>query len=127
MKLKITKVCEAILDTDIERQRISKAFRDNPETQQQLTILLDAIEEMNWEKAYQLLDSKWWNGRDKKLECPRLEFIGGLKLRCPDCSKSAIGFENWLNYLDLVSLMYWKEETNKDGFQIKVEPFLEKE
>jgi len=125
MKLKITKVCEAILDTDIERQRIYKAFRDNPETQKKLTELIDAVEEMNWKKAQRLLSSKWWNGEDEESECSRLEFIGELKFKSLDLSNSpARGFNYFSDYTDLVSVMNQKEE---NGFQIKVEPFLEKE
>jgi len=116
MKLKITKICEAVLDTGIERQRISKAFRDDPETQKKLTELIDAVEEMNWKKAQRLLSGKWWNGR--------LEFIGELKLKSLDFSNSpARGFNYFSDYTDLVSMMNQKEES---GFQIKVEPFLEK-
>lgn len=123
MQFKITKIHEGILDTNIERQRISKAFKDDPETHQQLTELLDAVEEMDWKKAYQLLSSEWWKGRDEKQECYRLEFIGFLKLKdLYRPNNFAIGFDHCGDYSDLILAMVEQEES---GYRVNVEPLKE--
>ena len=41
------------------------------------------------------LSGKWWQGRDKKFECPRLEFIGMVKHSSPF-------FSSWFSFIDLV-------------------------
>ena len=106
MKMLITKVCQGIIDTDQERRRISKAFRNDPETRQHLTLLMDAIEAGDWKKAQKTLDSKWWEGRDKKQECPRQEFIGLLNVANPKKpGHPASGFDHWSNYAHLVYVM----------------------
>ena len=44
------------------------------------------------------LESKWWAGRDKKRECPRLEFVGMLH---------ADGdIDHWATYYQLVWSMH---------------------
>ena len=106
MKLKITKVCEGIFDTDIERERIAKAFKKYPKIREQLTKLVDAIEERNWDNAYQLVTNEWWQGYDDDYECSRLEFIGFLRLKDPDIPEQVpLGFEYGMTYLDLIMYM----------------------
>jgi hypothetical protein len=104
MRLMITKTCYGMVDTAIERKRISKAFRRDPETRKRLTKLMDAIEAGEWRKAERMLTGRWWSGRDKKMECPRIEFVGMLDLQNPAVpGHPAAGFDSWANYADLVA------------------------
>lgn len=81
-------------DTNMERKRIKKAFKDDPVTQKKLYELMDLVEKQDWQKAIKVLQSKWWMGRDKKYECSRYEFIGYLT-------------DNWeMGYLDLIINCY---------------------
>jgi hypothetical protein len=106
MRFLITKTCQGIMDTESERQRIKKAFRNDPETRRRLTLLMDAIEAMDWEKANRMLSSKWWQGRDKKYECFRLEFVGMFELQNPKMpGHPAGGFEIRSGYRDLAYVM----------------------
>lgn len=41
MKLLLTKTCQGVIDTDCERERIKKAFRNDPETRRRLTLLVE--------------------------------------------------------------------------------------
>ena len=96
MKLKLQKICTGIIDLDVERKRISESFEDDPQTQSHLNKLMDLIEAQKWEEAKKELDKKWWDGRDKVVECPRTEFIGLL-----DFTENE-GFDLWASYADLV-------------------------
>ena len=103
MMLKITKTYQGLVDTDRERRRIKKAFRNDPTTRRKLTKLMDAIESQNWKLANKLLNDKWWQGRDRKLECPRAEFIGLFDAMDVKNPKSlAVGFDPFCSYSDLV-------------------------
>ncbi len=116
MKFLLTKTCQGVFDTATERKRIKEAFKKDPETREKLNELMDAIEAMDWKKAGRLLEGKWWNGRDKRLECHRGEFIGGLKLMDPkDQRNFAYGFDFSSQYSDLVLMMLTR------GDQYKVE------
>jgi hypothetical protein len=120
MKLMVTKVCRGVLDTDAERQRIKKAFRDDPVTRDRLNQIMDAVEALDWDKAYKLLSDKWWRGRDKKQECSRLEFIGTLDMKNPESLESpASGFDYHASYIDFILSM---EAEDKPGdVEYKVE------
>jgi hypothetical protein len=91
-----------VLDIDAERIRINNVFKGKKykETKERLHALMDAIEDEKWQKAYDMLEGEWWNGRDEKLECPRVEFIGSPAL---DMKNEDIGmFEMWASYADVV-------------------------
>lgn len=106
MRLVITKTCRGVIDTQYERERIKKAFRRDPETRKRLTALMDAIEALDWPKAMKLLKDKWWRGRDERMECPRVEFVGLLHVQNPvKHGHPAFGFDQWASYLDLVCIM----------------------
>jgi hypothetical protein len=106
MIFKITKTCVGTIDTSIERKRILKAFKNEPETRKELTKLMDAIESQNWKLAEKLLNSKWWQGQDEKRECSRYEFIGSLNVvDVIDHSIPASGFNIGSSYADLVFVM----------------------
>jgi hypothetical protein len=108
------------MDTESERQRIKKAFRNDPETRRRLTLLMDAIEAMDWEKANRMLSDKWWQGRDEKCECSRLEFVGMADFRNPKMAgHSADGFDRWAEYGQLVYMMSHKQE--KGGVKYSIE------
>jgi hypothetical protein len=102
MKLQIQKTCSGVIDTSKERKRIKEAFVDRPYTQKMLDKLMDAIEAQDWESAYKQLESKWWNGRDKEYECPRLEFVGILDFDI----KTVFGLDVHGSYADLVWAMH---------------------
>jgi hypothetical protein len=97
MKIKIRKTCTAVIDTAPERERIRKAFRDDPTTLAKLNRLMDAIESQNWKEADRQLRSKWWRGRDRQMECPRIEFVGAV-FKTP-----VFGFDYHSSYADIVS------------------------
>ena len=59
MRMMVTKVCQGVLDTAHERQRIRKAFRDDPGTRRHLDLLMDAVEAGDWGKANRMLEGKW--------------------------------------------------------------------
>lgn len=124
MKMLLTKVCLGVINTDRERLRIKKAFRNEPETRRRLTLLMDAIDAGQWKKARRMLDSKWWHGRDRKRECPRLEFVGRLDLTNPNkLGHLASGFENWVGYAHLVYVMSCRQEAGDS--QYTVTPIVE--
>lgn len=111
MKLLLTKIAQGVIDTDRERRRIEKAFKKDPETRKRLNLLMDAIEAGHWKKADKMLSSRWWQGRDSKMECPRLEFVGMLDLQNPEMlGHPADGFNCWASYRDLVWQMTGKSE-----------------
>lgn len=121
MRFLVTKTCQGVMDTKDERNRIKKAFRRDPETRRHLMLLMDAIDAMDWVKANRMLSSKWWQGRDKKCECPRLEFVGMLQLQNPKMlAYPADGFELRAGYSTLVYVM--NEKKKKGGVDYKVEP-----
>jgi len=95
-KMTIQKTCTAVIDIEKERKRINEAFSDRPQTRNHLNKLMDFIEAQAWDKAYKELESKWWEGRDAKLECPRLEFVGLLDFLENE------GFDHLTGYADLV-------------------------
>lgn len=118
MKLLVTKTCVGVLDTDRERKRIAEAFKDDTETQKKLTELMDAIEALDWKKARNLLESKWWQGRDKEQECPRAEFLGMLNLKDPENpNHPARGFDTWAGYDELVFVM--TEPINSKSYKVE--------
>lgn len=119
MKMLLTKVCQGVVDTDRERLRIKKAFRNDPETRLHLTRLMDAIEAGQWKKAQRMLDGKWWSGRDRKCECPRLEFVGMLDLANPKKpGHPASGFDNWAGYAHLVYVMSRRQEVGGNRYTV---------
>ena len=97
MKLTIEKRFEFAVDTDKERKRIEKAFKKDLETKQKLNELMDLIEAEKWKEAWKELTGKWWQGRDKEQECPRLEFAGLL-------IPSSNNIDHWMSYIDLVMM-----------------------
>jgi len=96
MKMTIQKCSEFTIDTGKERKRINKAFKRNKTIQKKLLKLMDLIEGEKWQAAEEFLDSKWWAGRDKEMECPRLEFVGLLN--------GEGDVDHWDSYIQLV----WK-------------------
>lgn len=106
MKLTIEKRFEFVVDTSTERKRIAKAFRNDKETRDRLTLLMDLIEGGCWKEAKAELESEWWDGRDAKQECPRMEFIGML-----DCDSPFI--DRWTSYGTLVYSMAELSQTYK--------------
>lgn len=95
MNITIEKTAQLVIDTSIERKRITKAFRNDPVTQKNLNKFMDLVEACEWEKAGKELESKWWNGYDDKAGCPRFEFIGLIENR-------SRFFSNNASYIDLV-------------------------
>jgi hypothetical protein len=103
MKMKIVKTQEFVIDLAPERERIKQAFKKKRdwETRDHLNELMDLIENQEWQKAYDLLDGDWWQGRDTIKECSRLEFIGTYT--CIDGTK--------ISFLDLVyNFVFSKKE-----------------
>lgn len=114
MNFRLTKIFEGVFSTEVERRRIREAFKDQPEVAKKLNELMDAIEAMDWKLAVKLLESKWWKGRDKKRECPRVEFIGCPDPRDPsDPKRLANGFDVWSSYMDLVWALVMRPESYK--------------
>ena len=74
-------------------------------TQKKLLKLMDLVEKQKWDEAEAELNSKWWRGRDKNLECPRLEFVGLL---------NSEGADNWDSYINLI----WKMNNNPDVYTV---------
>lgn len=105
MQMTIRKVVNGVIDFDRERLRIKKAFRKDKSTRDHLNRLMDLIEAQKWQQAEKELQKKWWKGRDKRLECPRGEFIGVV-----DFIKNE-GFDVWGNYADLVYAFVRRPET----------------
>ena len=119
MKFIVTKTCQGIMDTEIERQRIKKAFKDEPEIRKRLTFLMDAIEAGQWKKASRMLEGKWWGDYDDKRGCPRREFIGSPELRNPQWKgQLENGFDHWHGY---ASLVYRMSHQVKGGVKYVVE------
>jgi hypothetical protein len=87
------------IDTQKERERINNSFKKERETKLKLLELMDAIEACDWTRCHSLLISKWWQGYDKKQECSRLEFIGGV-----DTVPEYL-FGAYYSYLDLIKDM----------------------
>ena len=99
MKFIVRKTVTFAVDTASEHARIKRAFRSDPVTQKKLNEFMDLIEARNWEKALTELAGTWWQGRDDKMECPRMEFIGMIKHTSPY-------IDHWLTYADLAEDMY---------------------
>ena len=122
MKLILTKVCQGVIDTEHERQRIKEAFKGESEIRRRLTLLMDAIEAQDWKKAREMLGNKWWNGRDRKRECPRVEFIGMLNMMNPKRrGHPANGFDVWASYGDLADRMARKPEKGGVKYTVTLE------
>jgi len=98
MQLVIQKSFEFVVNTASERARIKKAFKNDKVTRSKLTLLMVLIETGCWQSAKEELEGKWWNGRDKRLECPRLEFIGLVNCNHPH-------IDPWISYRELVYAM----------------------
>lgn len=95
--LKLTKTYT--IDIQHEHKRIDKAFNDDADTRWHLHELIDLVEACKWEDAYNLLSNDWWTTYCPKLECSRLEFIGGIHT-LPE------NLFNWhYSYLDLIKDM----------------------
>ena len=109
MKITIEKKALLTIDTSIERKRINKAWGKNTETRTKLNRFMDFVEKCDWERAGKELESKWWKGRDKKLECDRMEFIGFLA----DGLKPSPYFDRNATYSDLVWAMCNLKENYK--------------
>ena len=119
MKLFISKLCQGTIDTEPERRRIKKAFRNDPVTRGKLTKLMDAVEQGQWAKAQKMLSSKWWKGRDKRQTCPRLEFVGLLDIRSMSCPPVwSQGFDPMASYADLIWTVETKAETEDVIYQV---------
>lgn len=95
MKITLRKTVECTFDTTVERKRIANAFKDQKDVQDKLYKLMDLVEREKWEEAYEELHGEWWDGRDTRQECPRLEFVGMLK-------HDSHFFDIWATYLDLI-------------------------
>ena len=107
MKLTVQKTYTAIIDTFYERERINKAFQNDPTAKKKLLRLIDFVERQEWEKAKKLLESKWFRGRDSELGCPREEFVGMLFNRIGEVP---VGFDSLVSYSHLVNAFtYWKD------------------
>lgn len=113
MKFLITKTCIGVLDTDRERKRIASAFVDQPEVQKKLTELMDAVEALDWKLAEELLESKWWQGSDPEQECPRVKFIGMIKMKDPVSGEPATGFDIWTTYDQLIWVLSDPEHSKR--------------
>ena len=118
MKMSITKNATLEFDTAVERKSINKSFRGKHyvETRQKLLKLMDLIESQQWKKAAKELDGKWWSGRDEKMECPRLEFVGTIRNMSPF-------FSSWMSYADVVFAMAMYPDnysSTSTGFTTKV-------
>ena len=98
MKLTIQKSFEFVVDTSLERKRIEKAFKTDKDTRDHLILLMDLIEGGCWKEAKAELEGKWWDGYDKELECPRVEFIGMLR-----CTSEHVN--TMASYVDLIYAM----------------------
>lgn len=100
MKMTIQKTVLLQFDTDVERTRINNVFKSkgDKKTKDYLLKLMDLIEGQKWDEALQELQGEWWDGRDEKRECPRLEFVGMLHHNSPF-------FDKWISYTDLVLSM----------------------
>ena len=107
MRLLITKTFAGVVDTAKERARIREAFRGDPVTRKKLTELMDAVEALDWKRAERLLLSKWWQGRDRRQGCPRVEFIGLLDAQATENGPRvpAWGFDVMSSYINLVAWM----------------------
>jgi len=105
MKITIQKTSIFTFNTQEERKRINECFKDKPLMHKKLLKLMDLIEAEKWVEASNELESKWWMGRDKEQECPRLEFIGMLE---------ADGdIDTWTTYDNLIWNMVNYPETYK--------------
>lgn len=125
MKIHIKKISEGIIDTDRERRRIKNSFKDDAVAQRKLTELIDAVELMDWSLARKLLESKWWQGDDKELGCPRVEFLGNLgtmDIYNPDIPAS--GFDFWASYGDLIIAMTEPETSKRYSAKLILVPVL---
>lgn len=121
MKMRLTKVCVGLIDTSVERRRIKSAFRKDPETRRRLTLLMDAIEAENWKEARRLLAAKWWEGRDKRLECPRAEFIGLVQAANPHNPRvPASGFDVMGDYSDLICCLTRRREPGDITYTVEM-------
>ena len=98
MEITLQKTVTITFDTAIERERIAKAFKDRKDIRVKLDKLMDLIEQEKWTDAMKELEGEWWNGRDEKQECPRLEYVGLIHHLSPH-------FSNWMSYSDLVVYM----------------------
>jgi len=114
MKITIEKRAQEVIDTARERARINKAFRNDPETKEKLNLLMDAVEAGKWKEAMAMLESKWWQGDDKKQECPRLEFVG--MLFSSDNVPRHFSFHS--SYIDLIT---WFAECPENYTVVKAE------
>lgn len=114
MKILLTKVYHAEFDTNSERLRIKKEFRHDHEIRRRLTLLMDAVEKLQWKKARRMLNNNWWKGRDEKMECRRTEFIGLLEWS--GHSKNGVvhadGFALRTSLADLVDVMSRTSESD---------------
>ena len=106
MKMTIEKAFTFTVDTAKERKRIKGGFTHNKAAQKKLLKLMDLVEAEKWEAAYEFLESKWWQGRDKEYECPRLEFLGML---------DSAGLDDaWATYGDLI----WRMSHHPDTYKV---------
>jgi hypothetical protein len=106
MKITIQKSITFTVDTGKERKRIKLCFKNRPQTMKKLLKLMDLVEAEKWEAAEAELEGKWWSGRDAKLECPRLEFVGMLE--------SGIDSFGWDTYANLV----WRMVRHPDEYTV---------
>lgn len=107
MKMSIEKAFTFTFDTDLERKRINEGFNNNKTAQKKLHKLMDLVEQGAWGAAYAELESKWWCGRDREYECPRIEFVGML---------DAVGSDDaWITYADLI----WRMVNLPNVYKVK--------
>jgi hypothetical protein len=96
MKMTIQKCFTVTIDTSKERKRIERCFnvKGRRRIYMKLMYLMDLIESEKWKEAERELASDWWQGRDRKDECPRLEYIGMYRTE-----------SDWDNYISLIIRM----------------------
>ncbi len=108
MKFVVTKTCQGVVDTDVERRRIMTAFRHDPQIRKRLLKLLaavEAVEAQDWQGAWRQLQSPWWDRDDPREGVPRREFLGFLgahEVGHPD--RSARGLDD-TTYATLITHM----------------------
>lgn len=105
MKITVEKICRSVIDTAKERKRINNAFRDDKKTRDVLNQFMDAVEDLNWEKAGDILYGDWLQSYDAKRGCSRSEFIGLLHATSQNGINAPSVFEHRDSYIDLVYVM----------------------
>ena len=106
--MKIEKICSGVIDTSAERERILTCWSPKSAERKHLLKLMDHIEAQDWDAADAELEGKWWRNRDRRRECPRVEFVGMLNMQ------DSFGFDVWSSYADLV----WAFKNRPDRYRV---------